>query len=175
MGAPIARRLAEAGHEVRAWNRSIAKVDPLTRAGVAEAWEPAEAASQTHAIVTMLSDGAAVEEVIRDRFVLEAMAPGSLWLQMSTIGPSATAGLGEHARERGIHLVDAPVLGSKLQAENGQLFVLASGAEEARPLADELFAPLARRVEWLGEAGVGSALKLAFNNWILCALESLAE
>ena len=177
MGGPIAYRLAEAGHVVRAWNRSPEKVQPLVDSGigVAEAWEPAEGVSQTDAIVTMLADADAVEEVVVHGFVLEAMAPGTLWLQMSTIGPSATARFAEHARGRGIHFVDAPVLGSKSHAENGQLFVLASGPDEARSPADELFAPLARRVEWLGEAGAGSAFKLAFNSWILCTLANLAE
>jgi 3-hydroxyisobutyrate dehydrogenase len=177
MGGPIAYRLAEAGHEVRAWNRSAEKVQPLVESGVgvAEAWEPAEGASQAHVLLTMLSDAEAVERVVVDAFVLEAMVPGALWLQMSTIGPSATARFAEHARERGILFVDGPVLGSKSHAENGQLFVLASGPDEARPLAEDLFAPLARRVEWLGEAGAGSALKLAFNTWILCTLENLAE
>jgi 3-hydroxyisobutyrate dehydrogenase len=175
MGAPIARRLAEAGHGVRAWNRSPDKVEPLVASGVAPSKEPAEAASQADAIVTMLADAAAVEEVVRGQLVLEALAPGSLWLQMSTIGGSATDRLAEHAREHRIVLVDAPVLGSKLQAENGQLFVLASGPDEARTRCEPLFSPLARRVEWLGEAGVGSRLKLAFNNWILCSVENLAE
>jgi 3-hydroxyisobutyrate dehydrogenase len=177
MGAPIAYRLADAGHEVRAWNRTLEKVQPLVDSGVgvADAWEPAEGAAQANAIVTMLSDADAIEQVVVGEFVLEAMAPGTLWLQMSTIGPSATARFAGHARERGILFVDAPVLGSKSHAENGQLFVLASGPDEARAPADELFAPLARRVEWLGGAGVGSALKLAFNNWILCTLENLAE
>src|SRR6476619_7034850 len=134
MGGPIAYRLAEAGHVVRAWNRTHEKVQLLVDAGigVAEAWEPAEGASQTDAIVTMLADADAVEEVVLHGFVLEAMAPGTLWLQMSTIGPSATARLAEHARERGILFVDAPVLGSKSHAEGGQLFVLASGPDEAR-------------------------------------------
>src|SRR5262245_55580414 len=177
MGAPIARRLAEAGHTVRAWNRTLDKVQPLVDSGVgvAEAWEPAEGASQTDAIVTMLADADAVEEVVVHGFVLEAMAPGTLWLQMSTIGPTATARFAEHARERGIHFVDASVIGANSHAESGQLFVLASGPDGARAPADELFAPLARRVEWLGDAGAGSAIKLAFNNWLLCTLENLAE
>jgi 3-hydroxyisobutyrate dehydrogenase len=177
MGGPIAYRLAEAGHEVRAWNRTLEKVQPLVDSGigVAEAWEPAEGASRSDAIVTMLADSDAVEEVVVHGFVLEAMTPGALWLQMSTIGPSATGRFAEHARDRGIQFVDAPVMGSKAAAEDGQLFVLASGPDDARPLADALFAPLARRVEWLGEAGAGSAVKLAFNSWILCTIENLAE
>jgi 3-hydroxyisobutyrate dehydrogenase len=175
MGAPIARRLAEAGHEVRAWNRTVERSEPLAAAGVAVAWEPAEGAAHTDAVVTMLADAAAVDEVVVDQYVPEAIGPGALWLQMGTIGVTATDRLAKHARERGVLFVDAPVLGSRSHAESGQLFVLASGPESARPLANELLAPLARRVEWLGEAGAGSRLKLAFNSWILCTLENLAE
>jgi 3-hydroxyisobutyrate dehydrogenase len=121
-------------------------------------------------IVTMLSDGAAVERVM-----VAAQPSGALWLQMSTVGAAAADRLGSLAAEWGLVYVDAPVLGSKPHAEGGELFVLASGPEEARPRCEPLLAPLARRVEWLGEAGAGSRLKLVFNNWIICSLESLAE
>jgi 3-hydroxyisobutyrate dehydrogenase len=169
MGAPIARRLAEAGHEVRAWNRTPEKAN---LPGVAAMATAAEAVEGAEAIVTMLSDGPAVESVIR---MPESLPAGALWIQTSTVGAAAADRLGSIAAERGLVYVDAPVLGSKSHAEGGELFVLASGPADAQARCEPLFAALARRVEWLGEAGVGSRLKLAFNNWILCTLENLAE
>src|SRR5262245_12295398 len=109
MGAPIARRLAEAGHDVRAWNRSLEKVDALSPFGVAESWEPAEGAAHSDVVVTMLADAAAVDEVVVGQFVLEALGAGGLWVQMGTIGAAATDRLAAHAREREVLFVDAPV------------------------------------------------------------------
>jgi 3-hydroxyisobutyrate dehydrogenase len=175
MGAPIARRLAEAGHEVRAWNRTRAKAEVLSDAGVAVAGTPAEAVAGADAVVTMLADGPAVEEVMAGGGALDSLPSGALWIQMSTVGASWIDRLIALAEARDAVLVDAPVMGSKPQAESGQLFVLASGPEEAQPRCEPLFAPLARRVEWLGPAGLGSRFKLVFNTWILCTVENLAE
>jgi 3-hydroxyisobutyrate dehydrogenase len=175
MGGPIARRLAEAGHDVRVWNRTRAKAEALSASGVEVASTPAEAAAGVQAIVTMLADGSAVEEVMTTGGAIEALPPGAVWIQMSTIGAAATDRLIAAAEEREVVFVDAPVLGSKPHAESGQLFVLASGPDDARTPCGPLFAPLARRVEWLGPAGHGSRLKLVFNNWILLSLEGIAE
>ena len=175
MGAPIARRLAEGGHEVRAWNRTRAKAEALVDAGVDVAESPAEAVGWADAVVTMLADGRAVEETMLSSGALEEMEPGALWIQMSTIGAEASDRLIAAAGDAGVVFVDAPVMGSKPHAESGQLFVVASGPEEARPRCEPLFAGLARRVEWVGPAGLASRLKLVFNNWVICTVENLAE
>jgi 3-hydroxyisobutyrate dehydrogenase len=158
MGGPIARRLAEAGHEVRVWNRTREKAEAL--AGVTVAATPAEAAAGAEAVVTMLADAAAVDAVM----AAGGVPDGTLWIQMSTVGAEPTDRWARAAGERDVVFVDAPVLGSRPHAEAGELFVLASGPEEARPRCEPLFAPLARRVEWLGEAGLGSRLKLVFGH-----------
>jgi 3-hydroxyisobutyrate dehydrogenase len=172
MGGPIARRLAEAGHVVRAWNRTSQKA---TLPGVTVAPTPAEAAAGAEAVVTMLADGAAVEAVMTAGGALEALPAGALWIQMSTIGAAETDRLALRAAERQVVFVDAPVLGSKAQAESGDLTLLASGPEEARERCAELARPVMRELLWLGPAGVGTRLKLVCNNWILCTIENLAE
>src|SRR5438132_13130263 len=122
MGGPIARNLAAAGHEVRAWNRTRERAEGL---GAEVGETPAEATAGAEAVITILADGPAVEAVVPE------LDPAVLWIQMSTVGVDETARFGgRHPR-----LLDAPVLGSKPQAESGELLVLAAGRD--RP--DELF------------------------------------
>jgi 3-hydroxyisobutyrate dehydrogenase len=159
MGGPMARNLATAGYEVRVWNRSREKAEGL---GAAVADSSAQAVERADVLITMLTDGATVEATV------PALDPGTLWIQMSTVGADDTARFSaRHPR-----YVDAPVLGSKPQAESGELLVLASGAE--RP--EEVFDAIASRVLWLSdEPGAGTRLKLTINLWIMNLVENLAE
>ena len=176
MGAPIARHLLAAGHDVSVWNRTRAKAEPLATEGASVAESPAEAVSGAYYVITMLADGQAVDETMTGADgALAAMSGRALWLQMSTIGIAATERAGARAAERGVVFVDAPVLGSKPQAEEGKLVVLASGAGEARERAEGVFRPFSRVVYWLGDAGVGTRLKLVANHWVVCAIEAIAE
>jgi 3-hydroxyisobutyrate dehydrogenase len=167
MGAAMARNLVRAGHDVVVWDRTRAKAEAVEGARVADT--PADAVRDVDAAVTMLVDGRAVEEVVRP---LDAL---SLWIQMSTVGIEATERLIELAKEKGATFVDAPVSGTKEPAEKGELLVLASGPEEARPQADEIFDAVGSRTIWLGEAGSGTRFKLVLNAWLVGLVEVLAE
>ena len=176
MGAPIARRLQAAGHEVRVWNRTRAKAEPLAAEGARVSDSAAEAVAGAEAVVTMVADAGALEETMTGSGgALDAIGTGALWIQMSTIGVSATDRFASLAADRPIDFVDAPVLGSKPQAEEGQLVVLASGPISARDRCTPVFAAAARRVLWVGEAGAGTRLKLVANSWVLCCIEGIAE
>jgi 3-hydroxyisobutyrate dehydrogenase len=107
--------------------------------------------------------------------VLPALAEDAVWLQMSTVGERGHATLAHLAAENGVAFVDAPVLGTKAPAEQGQLVVLASGPEEVREKCEPVFGAVGGRTVWLGEAGEGSRLKLVVNNWIVGLLGVLAE
>jgi 3-hydroxyisobutyrate dehydrogenase len=170
MGAPMARNLAAAGHEVTAWNRSAEKAEGIE--GVEVAGSVADAVTGAEAVVTMLADGDAVEAVAAE--ALEAM-DGAALLQTSTIGPEAAARLADRAAQAGVPFVDAPVLGTKGPAEEGKLIVLASGPEDVRERVDPLFDAIGAKTLWLGEAGAGSRLKLVINTWLLALTEGLAE
>jgi 3-hydroxyisobutyrate dehydrogenase len=175
MGLPMARNLRAAGFEVRAWNRTREKAEPL-RADGAEILDSAAAAVHgTEAVITMLADGDAVAATMEDGGALRAMRAGSLWLQMSTVGIAATEGFQALADERGVTFVDAPVLGTKKPAEERELTVLASGPDEARERCGPVFDAVGSKTLWLGEAGTGSRMKLVLNNWVLSLVESLAE
>jgi 3-hydroxyisobutyrate dehydrogenase len=159
MGGAIARNLAAAGHEVRAWNRTRAKAEGL---GAAVADTPAEAVEAAEVVLTMLADGPTVDAVVPE------LDPDVLWIQSSTVGVADTEGFaGRHSR-----FLDAPVLGSRPQAETGDLLVLAAGRD--RP--EELLDAISSRVMWLAdEPGAGTRLKLTVNLWIMNLVENLAE
>ncbi len=174
MGAAMARNLMGAGLEVRAWNRSKEKAEPLEGDGATVFEDPAEAASGADFLLTMLPDADVIEKVVGGG-VLSALADRAVWLQMSTVGEEGNERLARLAAENGVAYVDAPVLGTKAPAEQGQLIVLASGPEEVRGRCEPVFGAVGSRTVWLGEAGEGSRLKLVVNNWIVGLLGVLAE
>ncbi|MFD6157390.1 NAD(P)-dependent oxidoreductase [Nocardia sp. NPDC060256] len=173
MGAPIARNLLRAGYEVRVWNRNPAKAAALVADGARHAANPAAAVTGAHAVITMLTDGPAVEVVLTG--ALSAVAPEAIWIQMSTVGLDACARLADLARRHAITFVDAPVSGSSGPAEAGELIILAAGAGKVRSRVEPIFDVLGHRTIWLDHTGAGSALKLALNNWLGILVEGMAE
>ena len=174
MGAAMARNLLAEGMEVRVWNRSREKAEPLKEDGAEVAGSPADAARDADFLLTMLADADVVEEAVAGD-ALPALAEDGVWLQMSTVGEDGSKRLAETANEHGVDFVDAPVLGTRQPAEQGQLVVLASGPEEVRERSQRIFDAVGSKTVWLGEAGAGSRLKLVVNNWIVGLLGVLAE
>jgi 3-hydroxyisobutyrate dehydrogenase len=172
MGAPMARNVRAAGHDVSAWNRSRERAEPLAEDGIAVAGSVAEAVAGADVVVTMLADAAAVEAVAEE--ALDAI-DGAVLAQMSTIGLDATERLATRAADAGVEFVDAPVSGTKQPAEQGKLLVLASGPEDVRERVGPVFDAVGAKTVWLGEAGSGQRLKLVLNAWLLGMTEALAE
>ncbi|WP_432992922.1 NAD(P)-dependent oxidoreductase [Dactylosporangium sp. CA-233914] len=173
MGAAIARNWLRAGQQVRVWNRTRASAEPLAADGAVVAETPADAVRGADPVVTMLFDAAAVADVMRA--AAPGLAPGTLWLQLSTVGATGADELAALAGELGLVYVDAPVLGTRGPAEQGKLTVLASGPAEARARVEQLAGPIAAKVTWLGEAGRGSRVKLVVNSWVLTSVAALAQ
>ncbi|WP_274915865.1 NAD(P)-dependent oxidoreductase [Streptomyces sp. WZ-12] len=176
MGAAMARNLARAGLDVRAWNRTRAKAEPLAADGVRVTDTPAEAVDGADTVLTMLLDGPAVLDAMRQAAL--RLAPGTLWLQMSTVGPAALEPLVRFAGERDLRIVDAPVLGTKAPAEKGQLIVLAAGPQELRERAGRVLDVVGGRTQWVGEdaaSGAASRLKLVVNSWVLTIIGGTGE
>jgi 3-hydroxyisobutyrate dehydrogenase len=176
MGAAMARNLLAAGMKVRVWNRSREKAEPLADDGAKVADSPAEAAEGAGLLLTMLAHTDAVAEAAGgESGALSALPDDGVWLQMSTVGIEGNEKLAGIADENGVYYVDAPVLGTKQPAEQGQLIVLASGPEEVRDRCEPVFDAVGSKTLWLGPAGTGSRLKLVTNNWIVGLLGALAE
>jgi len=173
MGLPMARNLITAGFELRVWNRTPDRAVPLLQAGARGCEDPAAAAHGAAIVITMLSDAAAVLETAGQ--ALPTLAPDATWIQMSTIGIEGTERCAELARDAGVTFVDAPVLGTKAPAEQGQLVILASGPESAQSECEPVFSAVGARTVWLGEAGAGARVKVVVNGWIVGVVAVLAE
>ncbi|MGI5458821.1 NAD(P)-dependent oxidoreductase [Streptomyces sp. CA-249302] len=176
MGAAMARNLARAGHGVRVWNRSRAKAEPLAADGAHVADTPAEAVQGADVVLTILYDGPAALDVMREASA--SLRPGAAWVQSTTAGIGAIGGLAAFAEEHGLLFYDAPVLGTRQPAEAGQLTVLAAGPVEGRAVVEPVFDAVGARTLWTGEdGGAGSAtrLKLVANSWVLAATAATGE
>jgi 3-hydroxyisobutyrate dehydrogenase-like beta-hydroxyacid dehydrogenase len=168
MGAPMATRLLDAGCDLVVWNRSPERAEPFTERGAELASSPAEAARDVEAVFTMLATPDAVEEVVLGKDgVAEGLAAPTALVDMSTIGREAVLRLAERLPD-GVGLLDAPVLGSVPQAENGELKIFVGGDRDLfqrwQPLLETLGHP-----RYLGGLGSGAAMKLV-TNWCLGVL-----
>ncbi|WP_326621091.1 NAD(P)-dependent oxidoreductase [Streptomyces decoyicus] len=176
MGAAMARNLAGAGHDVRAWNRTRAKAEPLAADGIRVTGTPAEAVDGADVVLTMLLDGEAVLQAVGQ--AAAALPAGALWLQTSTVGTEALPSLARFADAHRLRFVDAPVLGTKAPAEKGDLTVLAAGPQDVRERAGRVFDCVGSRTLWVGEdaaGGAASRLKLVVNNWVLTVISGTGE
>lgn len=177
MGEPMARNLAKAGFRLRVWNRTREKAEPLAADGAVICDTPAQAAQGADALVTMLTDGAAVAATLEGgEGVFATLPTGALWLQMSTVGVAACDELAEYAAGHGIAFVDAPVLGTRAPAEQAALVVLASGDPSAVDRAHGIFEAIGSTTIRLGEqVGAASRLKLVINSWVLAVDTAVGE
>ncbi|GAA4560522.1 NAD(P)-dependent oxidoreductase [Streptomyces collinus] len=176
MGAAMARNLARAGHTVHAWNRTRAKAEPLAAEGVRIADSPEQAVRDTDIVLTMLHDGPAALETMRE--AAPALRPGIAWVQSSTAGLDGVAELAAFAREHGLLFYDAPVLGTRQPAEAGTLTVLAAGPVEGREKVTPVFEAVGARTVWSGEDGAeggATRLKLVANSWVLAVTAAAGE
>jgi len=174
MGLPMARNLLRAGFPLLVWNRSAERCAPLIEDGAEAVPEPASLAT-ADVVVTMLTDGRAAHSVLVESGLLGEMRPGSVVLEMSTIGPTAVAELAGEARRHGVHLLDAPVSGGVSVAEAGQLFAMVGGDQNAYERISPVLDAMTKGHLLLGQSGAGAAMKLAVNAMIAVTNESLAE
>jgi 3-hydroxyisobutyrate dehydrogenase len=173
MGSAMAHRLLDQGIEVLAWDRDPEKIAPLVERGAERGDEPAEVVRRTDVVITMLPTAPIVLDVVEP--LLGDWPEETIWLQMSSVGASEADQLAEVARAHDVTLVDAPVSGSTHPAEEGELTILASGPEPSRATVEPVFEALGSRVLWVGEAGMGSRLKMAANHWMIAMTAALAE
>jgi 3-hydroxyisobutyrate dehydrogenase len=161
MGAGMARQLLQHGFDVRVWNRSRDKAQPLAADGATVAGDPAEAVRGADVVLTVLFDADSVVEVLEE--ASGALDPDTVVIQVSTVGLDIDR-LAEEAGRLGVRLLDAPVLGTRQPAEQGTLTVLASGDPALRKTADPVLEAIGARTVWAGdEIGAASRLKLVCN------------
>jgi len=176
MGAGMAANLLKADFSLSVYNRTAAKAATLIRAGAKFASTPAEAAKGASVIISMLADDAASREVwLGKDGALEAAGKGAILIESSTVSPAWVAELAKVAEQHEVDFIDAPVTGSRTQAEAGQLSFLVGGKVAALTAATPVLKAMSKEIVHLGPVGSGARMKL-INNF-LCGVQvaSLAE
>lgn len=171
MGSALAKNLAAAGFAITVWNRTAASADQLAGIpNITVQHDLAAAVTQKDAVITMLFDGAAVTEVMQNAPV----SPGTIWLQMTTVGIPDTAALAQLAQDKELVFYDSPVSGTRGPAEAGKLIMLCAGPDQAtvQPVLDAIGA----RTVWMGnEPGAATKLKLIVNSWVIALNNAAGE
>ncbi len=177
MGRAMAQTAHRSGVPLVVWNRDPTATEAFAEMGVEVARTVAEAAVGADVIITMVTNADAVRSIANEQGLLEALRPGAVWAQMSTIGVEATEQVSAllATRRPDALFVDAPVSGSKVPAENGTLLIFASGPDEARPLVQPVFDAIGQRTIWLGPSGNGSRMKLVNNVLLAFTAEGVAN
>jgi 3-hydroxyisobutyrate dehydrogenase len=176
MGAGMAANLLKAGFSLTVYNRTAAKAQALVGAGAHFASTPTAAAKGASVIISMLADDAASREVwLGEKGALEEAEKNAVLIESSTVSPAWVAELAAIAAQRGPHFLDAPVTGSRMQAEAGQLSFLVGGSDAALEKATPVLKAMSKEIVHLGPVGSGAKMKL-INNF-LCGVQvaSLAE
>jgi 3-hydroxyisobutyrate dehydrogenase-like beta-hydroxyacid dehydrogenase len=176
MGLPMAGNIARAGHELTVFNRTPERCDPLRDDGATVATSAAEAVRQAEVLVTMLADPAAVEsQILDDEAVLSDAPEGLVWLEMSTIGPTAARKFASRAADEAVEMLDAPVSGSVAVAEAAALVAMIGGDAEALERARPVLEATTKAHFHLGGSGAGAAMKLAVNVMIASQTVAISE
>jgi len=174
MGAPVARRLAAAGHHVRAWSRNPAQAAALAPAGVEQAPSPADAVRGVDALVLLLANDAAIEELLDAGGVAAALAPPAVVIEMSTCPPAGARRRAAALAERGIGHIDAPVSGGVTGAEAGTLSIMVGGDADVLARVADVLAPLGRTTH-VGPSGAGQLAKAVNQTIVSGAIAAVAE
>jgi 3-hydroxyisobutyrate dehydrogenase-like beta-hydroxyacid dehydrogenase len=172
MGSRIAARLHAAGNEVHAWNRTPGKVT----GGLVEEGSAAEVAGASDVIFSMVTDTAAVQEVVAGPDgLLAGLRPGAVIVEMSTIDPAVSAALAVEVAAAGGFLLDAPVSGSIATLEAGQLSIMVGGDEAAYERVRPLLLQIGPKVMRIGDNGQALVVKLAVNNTLVAEMVAFCE
>ena len=176
MGAGIAQRLLDAGHDVTGWNRTKEKAQPLLDAGMGWAGTPRELAASVDVLFTMLTDTGAIEATADGPDgVLAGIREGTVWADISTIAPDASVALAERVRATGASFLDCPVSGSPATLAAGEMSVMVGGDREAFDHIEEVLSAIGPKVTYIGPNGQAILTKVAINLALVVSVTALAE
>jgi 3-hydroxyisobutyrate dehydrogenase len=177
MGSRMAAQLHQAGFELTVWNRTGSTAEEFcSRVGGRLARTPADAASGAEIVITMVVDGPQVERVLLgEDGAASGAAPGTLFVDCSTIGPSATRSIAQRLAERELSMLDAPVTGSSPRAEDGTLTIMAGGSDQDFERARPVLEAMGQLIVHAGPLGHGQMVKLINNAVAACNAAVLGE
>jgi 3-hydroxyisobutyrate dehydrogenase-like beta-hydroxyacid dehydrogenase len=176
MGAGIARRLHDAGHDVVCWNRTKEKAEPLIEAGMGWAPSPRELAESVDVLLTMLTNTAAVEATAGGPDgLLAGLREEAVWADISTIAPDASVALAERVRAAGAWFLDCPVSGSPATLAAGEMSVMVGGDRRAFERIEDVLRAIGPKVTYIGPNGQAILTKVAINLALVVSVTAFAE
>jgi len=176
MGSRMAGRLLAANHDVAVYNRTPERTRPLQQRGAKVAATAKQLATGVDIVFSSVANDAALEQVMfgPDGALAGARA-GSIVIEMSTVNPRSSRRVHEAARSNGVSVLDAPVSGSTVQAEQGQLVIFVGGEEDVYQKCQSILAVLGSKTFYLGPSGAGATMKLCVNTLLGLGVQALAE
>ncbi len=176
MGKPMARNLMKAGYELVVTSRNPAPVNELAAEGATFANSPQAVAEQSDVVITMLPDSPQVQAVMTgENGVLAGAKAGTLVIDMSTISPVVTKELAQEAQEHGVRMLDAPVSGGDVGAQQGTLSIMVGGSAEDFEQAKPLFQVLGKTIVHVGGIGAGQVVKACNQIVVALTIEAVSE
>jgi 3-hydroxyisobutyrate dehydrogenase-like beta-hydroxyacid dehydrogenase len=176
MGGPMASNLVKAGFPVTVWNRTASKAESLVKQGAKLAANPRAAALQSDVLITIVSDPAALEEVLWGaNGAIEGLRRGSLYIDSSTVSPDLARRVAKVCADRGVEFLDAPVTGGNWGAEKGELLYMIGGDAKVFDRAKPVLDVLGKKFFLLGPNGAGQTVKLGMNLILAMQVDALAE
>jgi len=176
MGTRMAGRLLAAHHDVVVYNRTPERTRPLEQRGAKVAATPKELAAGVEIVFSSVANDAALEQVMfGPDGALAGTRAGTTVVEMSTVNPRTSRRLHEAARGKGVSVLDAPVSGSTVQAEQGQLVIFVGGEEDVYQRCQSILAVLGSKTFYLGPSGAGATMKLCVNTLLGLGVQALAE
>jgi 3-hydroxyisobutyrate dehydrogenase-like beta-hydroxyacid dehydrogenase len=164
MGGRVTKRLLDAGHTVTGYNRTKSKAQWLIDAGMQWGNTPREVAEQSDVIFTMVTNTTALHEVFNGSDgILAGLSDGKIFIDMSTVSPSASKHMAETVAEHGAHMLDVPVSGSVITLEQGQLSLMVGGDEKVFEQVKPVLLDIGPKVNYVGQNGQAVLMKIAIN------------
>lgn len=175
MGRPMAANLLKMGFPLVIWNRTKSRGAELVQAGARWAETPRDVAAQVDFLITIVSDPAALEEVLWGKGALEALRKGSMLIDSSTVSPELARRAAAACSDRGVDFLDAPVTGGTWGAEKGELVFMIGGETKAWERAQPVLSAMGKKLFHLGPNGAGQTVKLAMNLILALEVDAFAE
>jgi 3-hydroxyisobutyrate dehydrogenase-like beta-hydroxyacid dehydrogenase len=174
MGSHMAPRLIQAGYQMTVYDRTKEKAQAIAGASVAET--PKEAASRSEVLISIVTDDAALDEVMfGPDGVLAGAIAGSIIIDMSTVSPRASRHLFQEARAKDVAMIDAAVSGSVPQVEQGSLLIFVGGEQETYQQCKPILEILGQSSFYMGSSGMGTTMKMVVNTLLGLGMQALAE
>jgi 3-hydroxyisobutyrate dehydrogenase len=176
MGSRMAGRLLAAHHDVVVYNRTADRTQALAEHGATVAATPSRLAAGADVVCSSVANDAALEEVmLGPEGALAGARAGAVIIELSTVNPATSRRLHDAARSKGIAVLDAPVSGSTVQAEQGQLVIFVGGEEAVYQQCQPILLVLGNKTFYLGPSGAGATMKLCVNTLLGLGVQALAE